>query len=373
MTEEMIRLRTSERNLFKSCQWAWERSYIDRLSARRESTALWFGTGIHLALEHWYKPGTQRGVNPVETWEEYCDAARGDVEYINTALDGDSSEVVNAKELGTAMLREYLSYYGEESHIDVISAEQTFQVKVKYPAFTEPGGPMCQEEAEYVGTIDLVYRDLRTNEIWLVDHKTAKQLGSSNTQYLPLDDQAGSYWAIADLILRDKGLIAKNEKISGIVYNYLVKRKPDERPRNPEGKYTNKPVKADYIQALAEAGVEGTEKASLKDLQALAESKEVKVFGSVSKVQPGPLLERKVVLRSPSERKRQIERIKLDLTAMSLVRNKVLDATKSPSRNCSFCEFRELCELDESGKDIKPMSEGFFKKWDPYEAHRDKE
>lgn len=378
--EPDVRLRTSERNLFKRCQWAWERSYVDRLSTRRESPALWFGTGIHLALEKWYVPGKERGEDPIETWEEYCDKTRGDTQYVNTQLDGDSTEVVEAKTLGSAMLKEYLKYYGTEPHLEVIQAEQTFNVKAKYPALyvddldgEEEGIKTREEWAEYVGTIDLVVRDSRDGKVYLWDHKTAKQLGSSNTQYLPLDDQAGSYWAVADLILRDKGLLDKTETISGIVYNYLVKRKPDERPRNAEGKCTNKPVKADFVKALEEAGIESPGKASLADLKELAEKKEIEVFGAESKVQPAPLFERKTVFRSPGERKSQIGRIKLDLQAMSIVRNGVLPATKSPTQACSFCEFKELCELDESGKDWKPMAEGFFDTWDPYAAHRDKE
>ena len=76
-----VMLRTSERNLFKRCQWAWERNYIDRLeNANRFSPALWFGTGIHLALEKWYIPGAERGVHPVETWKAYCDEARADTQ-----------------------------------------------------------------------------------------------------------------------------------------------------------------------------------------------------------------------------------------------------------------------------------------------------
>ena len=60
-----VMLRTSERNLFKRCQWAWEREYIDRLKVNgRESIALWFGTGIHLAMEHWYIPGRRGAPTP---------------------------------------------------------------------------------------------------------------------------------------------------------------------------------------------------------------------------------------------------------------------------------------------------------------------
>lgn len=364
-------LRTSERNLFKRCQWAWERSYIDRLDARKESKALWFGTGIHLALEEYYVIGTERGVDPVETWEEYCNQTRGDTESINLHHGGDGTEVVNAMELGSAMLKEYVSHYGPEPHLEVIATERTFNVGVKYQAWktSEEAAHLEPETANYVGTIDLVVRDLMTNKIWLWDHKTAGRLGSENTQYLPLDDQAGSYLAIADLTLRKSGLISSKERIHGIVYNYLVKKKPDSRPRNEEGFATNTPIKKHYIAALEKAGLDELGKLKLESLKELAESKEIEVFGDVSSVQPSPMFERKKSYRTAGERKSQIQRVQLDLQAMSLVRNGVVPATKTPTRECGFCEFREICELDEAGRDWSDMANIFHKKWSPYEAH----
>src|SRR5699024_6352982 len=106
--------------------------------------------------------------------------------------------------------------------------------------------------------MDLVYRDLRDNKIYVMDHKTARALGSSNTQYLPLDDQAGAYYAVAVAALRRKNMIGPKERIAGVVYNYLVKALPDTRPVNPEGYATNKPKKEHYLEALTKAGVPTT-------------------------------------------------------------------------------------------------------------------
>lgn len=361
-----LHLRTSERNLFKRCQWAWERSYVDRLSHKRESPALWFGTGIHLALEKYYIVGKERGVDPVETWTQYCEGTLGDSAKINLYEDGHKM-VVDALELGSAMLKEYVRHYGPEPHLEVIATEQTFKVGVNYDAFVPEG--MEREYADYVGTIDLVVRDLEKGKIWLWDHKTASQLGSGNTQYLPLDDQAGSYWAIADLILRKKGLISSTERISGIVYNYLVKKFPDERPRNEDGYATNAPIKKHYVEALEKLGLDNLSKLKLESLRELAESKEIQVFGDVSKQQPTPMFERKRVFRTAGERKSQINRIKIDLQAMSLVRNEVIPATKTPTRECGFCEFRDICELDEAQRDWSEMAKLFYSTWSPYEAH----
>lgn len=383
-------LRTSERNLFKKCQWAWERSYVDKLKLdRQESMALWFGTGIHLALEKWYIPGTVRGRDPRGTWREYVNESRADTDYVNTYKDGEFDEAVSALELGEDMLTQYLDEYGTEEHLEVISAEQTFQVPIRHPSW-EPGENVDPEEdrkrmeqhgdiTTYVGTFDMVVRDLRDNKLYVWDHKTAAQLGSANTQYLPLDDQAGAYWAIATYTLRKQGLIGPKEHIEGVVYNYLRKAKADTRPKNADGHSTNKPQKKHYVQTLTHRGIESPDdkkpldKLTVAVLESLAEEHGITVLGEVSSSQPPKNLDRVTVYRHRKQMRSQIERIQNDLEAMSLVRNNLVPTTKTPTRECGFCEFREICELDESGKDYSDFVEQIYTTWDPYEAHRDKE
>lgn len=379
-------LRTSERNLFKRCQWAWERSYQDNLEYKRpESTALWFGTGIHLALEKWYIPGKKRGIDPVTTWIEYVDESRANTEYINTYMDGDFSEAVSARELGIDMLNQYLDEYGAEEHWEVISAEQNFQVPIKHKSWFDAGDlaedtPIfgrTEETTTYVGTFDLVVRDTRDGKIYMVDHKTAAQLGAQNTQYLPLDDQAGAYWAVANYTLRKQGLIGQREAISGIIYNYLRKAKADTRPRNKDGYATNKPQKKHFVATLQELGIESPDekkpldKLTIAVLESLAEEHNVTVLGDVSASQPAKNLDRVIVYRHPRQQRSQIERVQKDLESMSLVRNNLLAATKTPTRECGFCEFNEICELDESGKDWTDFADMMYTQWDPYATHRE--
>ena len=369
-------MRTSERNLFKRCQWAWERNYIDRLEPRkRHSAALWFGTGIHLALEHWYIPGTKRGRNPIDTWNEYCDESEANTEYINTYMEGDFSEAVEARELGIDMLQGYLATYGDEPWMDVISSELTFQVPLKHQEWQTDDTGAHQEPTSttYVGTFDLVYRDTRDGKLYVLDHKTARALGSANTQYLPLDDQAGAYWAMAVFTLREQELIGPNEVLTGIVYNYLVKTKSDKRPRNKDGLATNSPQKKHYLAALEHLEIEKLDKLKIDELKLKAEEHDIEVFGEVSSRQPTKAFERVVVRKNKRQQFRQIKRMLQDLEAMSLVRNKVVTATKTPTRECSFCPFQNICELDEAGRDYSDIQSLLFTTWDPYASHRTEE
>jgi hypothetical protein len=199
--------------------------------------------------------------------------------------------------------------------------------------------------AIYAFTYDLVFRDLEDDSIWLGEHKSAKAI---RTDHLPLDDQAGSYFAVAPIELRSAGLIGPKEKLQGIMYNFVRKAFEDDRPRNADGHYCNKPVKADYIDAFNDwssaAGrsnrtwveVFGPEILKLKvaEMEAFAAEHGIPVFGEVSKLQPKPRFVREPVYRT--------------------------------------CAYHDMCKLDERGDTaaVKEYRSSMYKVEDPYADHR---
>jgi hypothetical protein len=335
------------------------------------SDALWFGTLVHIALAEWYIPGTVRGIHPAETFQKLSD---GELRHIKTSYksgDGALSTTVekleDAGKLGVTMMEEYVKHWGLEEWKDVIQAEQTFQIDVEDPRSVER-----KVLAIYTGTYDDVHRDLRDDTIWLDEHKTAKAI---STSHLDLDDQGGSYWATAAAILREKGLIGRGERLRGIMYNFMLKRMPDERPVNAEGYSCNKPVKDDYIDAINKAA--GDEffsinpKLSLAALETEAEKLGITVYGQPSKNQPKPLFVREAVMRSPKERASQVARIANELIHMEAVRTGALPLTKNPTRDCSWdCSFHDMCVLHEQGREWTEYRDRLFKQEDPYADHR---
>lgn len=382
MPETQVVLRNSERKLFKECQWKWQREYVDRMKLNREeSVALWFGTGIHLAMEKYYVPGRERGIDPRETFKQYVLDSDAEMRYVRTHDTlGDFDEAVASLELGTDMLTGYLEEYGGDPWMDVIAAEQDFQVTLPYreAVLLQEDSPfdvtLKDEKAIVVGSIDLVFRDTRDGSIWLKDFKTAKALGTMNTQFLPMDDQAGMYCAVAQKVLRSKGLIGEKERVSGIQYDYLAKRKGDTRPKNAEGMATNKPTKQHYVDALMQHDPELDEakikRMKIADLEAECEEAGLTVLGDPSKQQPQPRFERKNVRRTNAKNVNQLRRVQDDLTSMSLIRNNVVRATKTTGTHCSYCPFLEICQLDEDNKDWSQMAQDVYTTWDPYESHR---
>jgi hypothetical protein len=301
------------------------RWYLEyRMGYRQRSTqadALWFGIGIHEALAQWYLRGKRRGPHPADTWQSWTNE---EIAFAKTYLDETFDEPVwvDAVELGTAMLEEYVEVYGKDPQWDIISIEQPFKVRIM-----RQGKPV----AFFMSRWDGVLRSLEDGKIYLLENKTAAQIV---TAYLELDDQGGSYWAVASQLLRSKGILGPDEQISGIIYNFLRKAMPDDRPQDTEGNYLNKD-------------------------------------NSVSKRQPPPLFVRTLIERSPKEQSTQLSRIADEVAVMDAVRNKTIPITKTPTRDCPRCPFWIPCALHERGSDnYKTVLKNNFQQIDPYRDMR---
>lgn len=322
-------LRTSERGTFKRCPQAWDWGNNQGLAAKRDSNPLWFGQGIHIALAEWYQKGAARGPHPADTWEDFC---ADEERFIPTEYDEDERKYVDAKELGIAMMEGYVEHYGDDEQWDVIATEQTFRLLIADPRQLRAPGEKLKALVRYVGTFDGVYRDTDTGEIFLMEHKTAAGI---QTEHLPLDDQAGSYWMAAGRVLRKQGLIGPKEHIAGITYNFMRKALPDDRPKNAKGEALNKD-------------------------------------GSVSKRQSPANFLREVTWRSAEERATMERRIQAEALHMEAFRKGLLPMYKRPSRDCQWmCEFYKMCLLDEAGADVEEYKEAVYRKRDPYADHRE--
>lgn len=315
-----ILLRTSERAAFKRCQQRWYWGFREGLKPNgTEKQPLWFGTGFHLAFAEWYIPGSERGRDPRETWAEYVGESRETVRLYNA--EGEA-EFENALALGTSMLGHYLDTYGDDPDWRMIAPEQTFRVYIEDP--DEPGKTLLV----YVGTFDGIYQNVKTGKYWILEHKTASQI---ITKHLVLDDQAGSYLLVGNMVLEELGIAAK---VTGIMYNFLAKRKASDKPRDDQGRYLNKD-------------------------------------GSVSKVQPAKTLQREPVTRTKREKNSMLSRIQNEGIQMEPFRTGELELMKNPTKDCSWdCDFFDLCQVHESGGDVEEFKRQVFHVEDPYMDHR---
>jgi hypothetical protein len=314
-------MRTSERKDLKRCPQRWWWGWRNGLKPTTVDTKLWFGQGIHVGLAEWYRTGADRGPHPAETWARFV---RDEERFIR---DGngliDQQAWVDARDLGLSLLLEYVDHYGKDDDWDVVATEQAFEAQIRLSD---------DLVIVYTGTFDGVYRDRRTGKLWLMEHKTAAAI--PDTGYLELDDQAGSYYAFAPIVLRHMGIMREDESLEGIMYNFLRKGLPDDRPRNEKGQYLNK-------------------------------------NGSVSKVQPKPLFKRHPVWRTDRQSAKMIQNIKNEAQLTMRYRNHDLLPTKTPRVECRWdCNFYQMCQLHEQGQDWEEFRDAMYEVRDPYEDHR---
>lgn len=386
-TNTLLQLRNSERKDFKRCPLRWHWRYREQLvPITFTSGPLLFGSLGHLALAEHYVPGTKRGADPQETWERLTRELWDSVKvtgYVDDEIEGTWED---ARALGHAVLGNYLQHYGNDDHWEVLWVEDQFKQKIPHPqalrsrALNRPvqlqfQGPIV----EYVGTIDLIVRNHKTGLIEYVDHKFMKTI---ETDYLYIDDQNGGYLAIGTHELRKRGVIGPKESVRVLVYNFLRKATPPDRPQDANGKYTNLPTKEHYVTAIQNrllamplpGGVsQGTVddaanmKMKLDELQSVAKRLKLTVLGEPSKTQPPPFFHRERIERTRAEANRQIERIAQEALVMQQFREGKLPIYKTPTRDCKWdCSFFGLCSTHESGGDVEFEKAQLFKREDPY-------
>lgn len=357
MTENDLRrfrqlplVRNSERASFKTCQaqWNW-RWNMGLVPAMPRQDARWFGSAWHIVMAEYYLPKDSTsgfGRTNVEELHSIWDQQMKGI-YTTIAVGpyfGEDSERewVDACALGHLMIDGYVEYWKGDPGWEILMPEQRFRARVpfnmrqaKRPAtyWQMIGLDGRGYVAEIVGTFDMPIRDHSDNgRIKIVDHKTAAQYDPV-LSYLVKDDQAGTYIAVGTQALREAELIGKDEAITGMIFNFARKAKPDERAKDEQGRYLNQ-------------------------------------NGTVSKRQPLPLFYRESVERNKANRLRQMARIADDAEQIQLIREGQMGITKNPGRQCSWCDYRDLCDIDENGGDTEQFIKDVFKYDDPYKDHR---
>lgn len=328
MSNELPIVTTSEIKCFDRCPQQWWWSYRCGLKGKaKPADALWFGTGIHIALADWYGEGFDRGRVPWATWTDWVGSEVREIKANLTERDKewfDEPLYYDAGDLGRAMLHEYVRKYGVDEDWEIIAVEQPFEVELVRNGHTI---------AIFCGCIDGAFIDHVDDEIYLLENKTA---GSIKTAHLPLDGQAGNYFAAGTVTLRHQGNIGPKDNLFGIRYNFLRKSMPDERERNAGGAYLNKD-------------------------------------GSVSKKQPPPAFVREPVDRSPREVGSILRRITDKAFLMQQVREGKLPVTKNITDMCPYCPYFTMCVMHERGGNAwKHFRDVQYKVQDPYHEELDK-
>lgn len=330
--DELPAVRSGERADYKRCvkkwYWAWRLGLV-----RKQASfgALELGTWVHHALATWYADGGETGLARYGILAHHLDEKA--YTDLNQAIDDGTPDYVidkgeELRALGIEMLSAYQEFYKDDKKIIVMTAEIPLEFSIPDPA---TGKPMAVHKLKP----DLVFANIETGDVWLMEHKTA---ASIQTGHLVIDDQARPYGAMAERPLRRLGIINKGNQFRGIMYNFLRKALPDTRKTNAQGLYLNKSN------------------------------------GAVSKKQPPPNFVRHPVIMSDRAKRITLFRVQLEtqvVTNMTLaVRSgevKPQWLPKTPHKSCpKTCQFFEMCVAEEEGADTTLMEETLYYQRDPY-------
>lgn len=352
-------MRNSERSTFRRCGFKWDWAYNRRLAPEVEKGALSFGSLVHEALAVYYPPGVKRGPHPAATFEKlYHDQQRKFAQW------DDEGNRIDALELGVSMLTEYVALYGADDTIDIIQSEIPMQIDV----YDKKQRYLCT----WVGRGDAAYRNRITGRIGFLEHKTAKSIEEELRINSGYGEQGLSYWWAGDITFHHRGWLKEDEHVDHVLFNWLRKALPDDRPRDRNGNYLNKPTKDALLVACADAEITVPKKATMEVLTGLleAEGVEVAMYGAVSKVQQKPLFHRWPLPFGPGEMATINDRIRKEAWMMAETRAGRIPLLKNPTKDCVWdCPFKEACELHEMGADWESVLELEFTTWSPYEEH----
>ena len=360
MSEQIVLLRTSERSTYKRCRQAWDWAYNEWLRSRSLGRALRFGDLVHQALAIYYPPGKERGPHPAETFRTLY---LGQLEELGRmTMDSEEDGKVDAEDLGVAMMNNYVTEYGLDERWEIIQPEMPMAIDIR----DHRGRYMVT----YVMRGDAVIRDRsrKKRTLGLFEHKTSGSAEKSGTP-LALDEQGGTYWALMPDWLKQSGHLPKKAEFDFILYNILRKGAPDDRPVNELGQKLNKPTKEALWAAVEEYQDHGLKKSGkMEDMTAFLESQGVDVpqLGEPSKNQPAPFFHREFIYRSDGDKATQLGRIRAEVREMQMARNGELAIIKAPAEHCKWCDFRDMCEVHETGSDWESMKDGLFVVQDPY-------
>jgi hypothetical protein len=316
-------IRNSERQTYKRCRQQWYWMFVDLLKPKETGRALRFGDLIHQSLAAYYKPGIKRGPHPAKVFARLYEAQWDELGQLNMRPDNED-RWVDAGDLGESMLKAYVDKYGEhDKQFKILSSEQVFQVPLR-----SSGLPFS-----IVGTLDGVWQDRASKDIFFKEFKTAASIDPSP---LAMDEQAGTYWTYAPRWMWMRGMLPKSTYPSHILYTFLRKAMQDARPVNEFGQRLNQ-------------------------------------NGAISKNQPAKYFDRFPIYRDAADRATQHQRVLDEAREMEMARNGDIAILKNPGPlympNCRGCPFKDMCELHETGNDWEQMRDATMVKWDPYTAH----
>lgn len=336
-TDRIARIRTSDRISFKRCRrkWGWNSHLRGNLGPKEAQNPLWFGTGMHFALEDYH--GYNIYGSPAEAFKAYCTATYSLKQHV--AIPAMFHEL---RTLGIGMMEYYSLWLSERDtyktywHEGVPQVEVRAHVEIPFDIQKKfPGAPY--DKAVYSVTIDRVVED-SDGWLWLVDYKSAKQI---QTLHFATDPQIGAYYWVAEYIY--------NRPVRGFLYQQHRKDVPQEPRITSLGRVSTDKrqlvTHASYRKALVNIFGPNVEKWPNENLLFLNE------LAREEDPDKDKFIRRDKIYRNEASFQSEGTKILMEVEDML---NPNLPLYPNPTRDCAYmCPFMHACISLDDGSDFE--------------------
>lgn len=405
---DIIPIHNSDRGSFKRCRryWNWNSPARMNLNLRADvhgvNTDLWFGTGIHWALEQYYNPVLSR--DPVEAWKTWFDIQwRGGIvteDWLSRVYDLKPRPVVDInpaswdKEfpptwqvrglndiipspdhekfdmlyvLGVEMMQYYKESAAKHDTFTVLAVEHDFSVPIwDYENDCILKMRDTREESPNYGQMLEVHARGRMDNLALsqqeklniLDYKTAAKIDEDYFEKLDTDEQCTSYLWAAEVEAEYYDLPHKGVPVEEVIYVALRKAYPKPPTMLKSGFFSvNRQEESTTIEMLDQfidkfMGFMGPDDTLVRiplDEKQQAYYNYVRDSG-----------EEQFIIRRPVRRNRhQIANAgkRIYLEALDMLNNPIIYPNISNDWRCLRCQFRAPCIASEDGSDVDMLIE----------------
>jgi len=377
---------------------------------------LWFGGGIHKALEAYYHPGLKEhpavafaswfdlqwrgGFITDDEVKEYADrnpqrvltvanVDRWKVDGLADILDDPDAEekYMAYRELGIGMMNYYVEYAEEHDNFSVISTEHEFSVPVLAPDGSplymedkrvmpidwEPDfdkgnefGPLMfkgikartyEKQVHVRGRMDVIVQDQESGRYGIRDYKTASRVDDDYFRHLELDEQCTSYLTYGQLEARLHNL--EYRQLEYIDYVALLKAYPRPPTFTSRGlpsldRQKESTTAEMFAQAIKDNGLTALYNADkrMQDYYTWLLSVEGKRFIQIT-----------TTWRNSTQRKNA--QLRLYYETLDMLNDPVAYPNPTKNYSCLNCIFRVPCLACEDGSDYQAILEdGYMPNWD---------
>lgn len=410
---DIIPIHTSDRATFKNCRrrWDWSsparRNLVRKVRISGVIMPLWFGTGIHYALQKYYNPILSE--DPVKVFEEWYNTEwNGGVVHFNDLeqyadrdpvphnptvcydphtggevpsqwyIKGLSELLPDPNEelfeehrvLGIGMLNFYKEYAAREDNFRVVNVEHTFSVPIVQPngevlVTTDnrimpnwfnrderwiPQQYSSLKEVHARGRQDAVIQDNDTGQYGILEHKSAIRIDDDYFRHLDLDEQCTTYLWAAEKEAEIYDLEYK--KVDFIIYNALRKNFPKPPTMLQSGlpsvdRQKESPTAEMFIKCIKDNGLEMVleGKPQLQSYYTYLLEQGDKLF--IQRGVPGM----PYVTRNKAQRENAGKRLYFE--AMDMLNDPNIYPNPTKNYSCLNCIFRAPCLMAEDGSDYE--------------------